>query len=222
MSRGKLALVLLVSGLIGGMGSAAAPCSTASLSAYQSIGAVGCSVGSLTFSDFLVDAFPGPTATQIAPESILVTPLADGFSLSSAATLSALSGDLLGLRFLFEVSAPSLTGATVALGGENGVSGDGVITALLDAGSAGSTIAIIIDGLSDTPTSFASPSRASYDAFFELGIDGGTLGSASLSSTLASVTFNSVAVIPEPSTVALSLLGLMALMARRHWRAAQV
>ena len=138
MHSRKLAFIALVIALLGCMRSAtAAPCTTASLSAYQVIGTSGCTVGSLTLSNFFIDAFPGVTATQIAPASVLVTPLAGGFQLSSGTVLSASANELLGLRFLFDASAMSLAGATVALGGQNSVSGDGVITAILDAGPAG-------------------------------------------------------------------------------------
>ena len=63
-------------------------------------------------------------------------------------------------------------------------SGDGVLTALFDAGASGNAIAIaiaiVIDGFADTPESFASSAVGSYAAFLELGIDAGTFGSASL------------------------------------------
>lgn len=218
MSSGKLALVSLVIGLFGGIGAAAAaPCLTASLSSYQSMGAVSCNVGSLNFFGFSVENFPGPTAQQIAPGEILVTPIANGFSLSNVLPISASAGELLGLRFLFGVSAPSLTGATVELG-PNRVSGDGVITAFLDAGSAGNAIAIAIEGFSDAPVSFTSPPFLSYAAFLELGIDGGTFGSATLGPILASLTFAQAQTpaIPEPGTIALSLLAMAALFTSRR------
>ena len=221
MLRGKFGLISLFVGLLGGMGSAsAAPCPTASLSAYQALGAAGCSIGSLTFADFMVDPFPGRTATQIAPGSVFLTPLADGFSLSSNGALFAGTNVLLGLRFLFDVSAPALTGGTVALGGQRSVSGDAAITALLSAGAAGDVIAIAIEGFAETPASFASSARSRYDAFFELGIDGGTFGSASLGPLLATVTF-AAAPIPEPSVAALSLLGLVTVLVRSRRRRAR-
>ena len=216
MNSGKLTLASLVIGLFGGIGTAAAaPCSTASLLSYQS--AVSCNVGTLNFFGFSVENFPGPTAQQIAPGEILVTPIANGFSLSSELPISAPTGELFGLRFLFGVSAPSLTGATVELG-PNSVSGDGVITAFLDAGSAGNAIAIAFDGFSDAPVSFTSPPFLSYAAFLELGIDGGTFGSATLGPILASLTFAQAptSAIPEPGTIALSLLAMAALFTSRR------
>ena len=223
MSSGKRILVSLVVGWLGGIGAAtAAPCPTASLAAYQSMGVVACSVGALNFSDFSVEAFPGPTAQQIAPGGILVTPIAGGFSLSSVLPIAALAGDLFGLRFLFDVGAPFLAGATVALGTTSSLSGDGNVTALLDAGPAGNAIAIAIDGFSDTPASFASAPSASYAAFLELGIDGGTFGSAGLGPQLASLTFVQAQAVPEPGTIALSLLALAALFKSRRRSSARV
>ena len=217
MRSRKIAFVPLVVGLLAGMGPAfAAPCSTASLSTYQAIGAGGCSVGSLTLSNFFIDAFPGVTATQIAPASVLVTPLAGGFQLSSGTVLSASANELLGLRFLFDASAMSLAGATVALGGQNGLSGDGVITAILDAGPAGIAIALLSGTVNDTPMSFFSTPSPAYNVSFELGIDGGTAGSASLGPVLASITFVAGQAVPEPGTAALALVGLLATFANRR------
>ena len=198
----------------------AAPCPTASLTAYVALDPGGCTIGSLNFADFFVDAFPGPTATQIAAASILLSPIANGFALSSGSALSAGANELFGLRFLFHVGASSLTGGTVALGSSFAVGGDGVITALLDAGAAGNAIALAIDGFSDTPASFASMSRNDYSAFVEIGIDGGTAGSARLGQQLASLTFaaDTVTPVPEPSVAALTLVGLIGIAALRRRR----
>jgi hypothetical protein len=191
----------------------AASCATASLADYAELGAGGCSVGALTFSSFVVEAFPGPSAQQIAPTSVSLSPLANGLALSGAGALNANTSELLGLRFLFTVSLPSLGGATVALGADRTVGGDGVITALLDAGAAGNAIAISIDGFSDTPVSFVSAPLANYAAFLEFGIDGGTVGSAGIGPQLASLTFAASNPIPEPGTAALLPLGLACLIA---------
>ncbi len=197
---------------------AAAVCGTGSLNDYVALGAGGCQIGSLTFSGFSIDAFPGPTAQQIATGSISLTPLANGLALSTQAGIGATAGQLFGLRLLFGVSAPSLIGGTVALGGAYAVTGDGVLSAYLDAAAAGLAIATIADGLVDTPASFTSASFASYSSFLELGIDGGTAGSARLGSQLASVTFatTAVAAVPTPGTAGLVLLGLLALGGSRR------
>ena len=192
----------------------AATCNSASLADYVTM-AGGCSVGTLTFSNFVVEAFPGPTATQIAPGTLTVMSLPDGFSLSSSSPLVASTNELLGLRLLFDVSAPSLIGATVALGDQASATGDGVVTALVDAGAAGNAIAIVIDGFSDSIEKFSTSASPSYSAFLELGVDGGTAGQASPGSTLVSITFDQTATpVPEPSVAALSLIGLGLLFVR--------
>ena len=218
MRSRKLAFIPLVVGMLACMGSAtanAAPCSSASLSAYQAIGAGGCTVGSLTFSNFFIDGFPGGASMQIAPSSVFVTPFANGFQLSSNTALSAAANELLGLRFTFDASAMSLTGGTVALGEQNSVTGDGVITAILDAGPAGSAIALIAQTINDSSASFVSPPLSFYNASFELGIDGGTAGSATLGPVLATISFVTGQAVPEPGTAALALVGLLAAFARR-------
>jgi len=200
----------------------AAVCVAGSVGSYVVLGATGCTVGGLTFSDFVVDAFPGPTAQQIAPGSLSLAPIAGGFTLSSRAGIVADAGDLFGFRLLFNVFGPSLTGGTVAFGPDRSATGDGVLTALLDAGAAGNAIAVVIDGFQDTPASFASAATGNYAAFLELGIDGGTDGSAALGPELASLTFaaGNIAPVPEPETALLTLSGLIVLAARRRRTAA--
>lgn len=196
----------------------AAVCGTGSLSDYLALGAGGCQVGGLTFSGFSVEDFPGPTALQIAPSALLLAPLANGLQLSTRSGFDAGAGELRGLRLLFGVSGSSLVGGTVALGGVYDVAGDGVISAYLDAAAAGLAIATVADGLVDTPASFTSTPFASYTSFLELGIDGGTAGSASLGAQLASLTFATAAAnaVPTPGTASLSLLALLALAFSRR------
>jgi hypothetical protein len=73
--------------------------------------------------------------------------------------------------------------------------------------------------LSDlTVEAFAGPTPT-QNVFFELGIDGGTAGSATLGPTLATPMLDDAATpIPEPSAAALSVIGLLALLAHRRWR----
>ncbi len=62
----------------------AAVCVGGSLSSYLALGAGGCTVGALTFSDFVGATFPGPTARQIAPGTLSIAPIVGGFALSSS------------------------------------------------------------------------------------------------------------------------------------------
>lgn len=194
----------------------AASCASGSLASYVALGSGGCSVGALTFSDFLIEPFP--SARQISPGTLSLSPLANGLSLFSATSLSAGDDELFGFRMLFSVHASSLLGGAVAFGPDYAVSGDGALTALLDAGASGNAIALVIDGFVDTPESFTSAAATSYSAFLELGIDGGTFGSASLGPQLASLTFatGSQAPVPEPEVALLTLAGLIALFVRRR------
>ena len=196
----------------------AAVCVGGSLGSYVALGSTGCTVGALTFNDFVVDAFPGQTAMQIAPGTLSVAPIAGGFALSSNTGLAAAAGNLLGLRLLFDVHAPALLGGTVGFGPNISASGDGVLSALLDVGASGKAIALVIDGFADAPQSFASAAAGSYAAFLELGIDGGTSGSASLGPQLASLTFavGNIAPVPEPEIAMLTLAGLIVVFARRR------
>lgn len=195
---------------------AAAPCTSGSVESYVVLGATGCTIDSLRFANFAVETFPGPTAQQIPPRTLSIAPLSGGFSLFSDNILYAAEGDLLGFRLLFDVLGSSLVGGTVALGSNRMVEGDGVLTALLDAGGASTAIALVIDGFDDATQSFSSAATTHYAAFLELGVDGGTMGSARLGSGLASVTFSSANVtpIPEPETVLLTLSGLVLVIAR--------
>lgn len=195
----------------------AAPCATGTLANWIALGSGGCDVGALTFSDFAVEAFPGPTALQIAPGSVFLAPTSGGFSLGSIGALTADTDQLLGLRLLFNVASSGLVGGTVELGSTAIASGDGAITGLLDAGTAGNAIALVIDGFSAATESFTSTTSPLYSAFFELGIDGGTFGTASLGPQLATLSFSTVAApVPEPSTAALSLIGFIGVAAARR------
>ena len=197
----------------------AASCVGGTLNSYLALGSGGCTVGALTFSDFVVDTFPGPTATQIAPGSLSIAPIAGGFTLSSSAAIAADTNDLFGVRLLFDVSAPALLGGTVAFGPIRSASIDGALSAILDAGGSGNAIAIVIDGFDDGVESFSSAAVGSYAASLELGVDGGTAGSASLGPELASLTFavgNVVTPVPEPEIAWLLLPGLLAVLARRR------
>jgi len=187
----------------------ALPCAADSLSDYVVLGAGGCTVGTLTFSDFSIEAFPGG-ATDLDPLSIVLTPVANGLAVSTATPVAAGPGDFFGLRFLFLVSDPDgLTGGTIALG-ESSVEEDGVNTALLDAGLMGNAIAFDIGLLADPVESFSGGPSSFFDVFVELAIDGGLNGSASLGPTLGTITFQ----VPEPPTALLLALALFGITRR--------
>ncbi len=206
--------------MVGGAGQAfAAACTPGTISDYVSLGSGGCTIGGLSLSDFSVEPFPSATV-QINPASVALSPASDGFVMSSGTALSAQAGDLLGLRFLFHVGAVGLTGGTVALG-ERAVTEDGAITSILDAGSAGVAIAFDIGVDAEPVASFTSPPSSFFDVFVELGIDGGTFGSATMGPNLGSVSFATQATVPEPGVAWLTLTSLLSLLLirRAHGRA---
>jgi hypothetical protein len=209
--------------LIGSPGGAfAAPCVNGSVSDYVSLGSTGCSVGGLDFSSFTVGLFPGPDAIQIDPGSVQLAPDSGGFALTIGTPLSAGAGDLLGLHFGFNVAAAGgLTGGTVALG-ETDVTFNGVITSLLDAGADGTAIAFDIGDIIDPVASFSTAPTSFFDVFVELGIDGGESGLAMAGPNLGSITFAPATpgTAPEPGTVSLLLLSLLAVVLLRHRRVA--
>ena len=211
-----LSLVAFLVLLGGGLGKAlAAPCSLGTLPDYVSLSSAGCTVNGLALSNFTIDAFPGATS-PIAAGDVQLAPAGDGLVLTGGSVLSANAGELLGLRFLFQLSGPGLAGATVALGDDPMATGDGAITVLIGVTDAlgaplGDAIAFALDGLVDTPASFISPPSSFFDVFVEIGIDGGTVGSASMGPGLATVSFATVQAVPEPATLLLLALALLAL-----------
>jgi hypothetical protein len=207
----------LVSAVLVGLGgpAQAASCVAGSLATYESLGATGCTIGALTISTLVVEDFPGPAAQQIDPGTVLVVPTSNGFTLGSTVA-SAAASELLGLRFTITAGAASgfsLSGASVALA-DRSVSPDGALTAILDAGAAGTAIAFDIGVDAQPAASFASTAASAYDLFFELGIDGGSAGSASAGPQLAALSF--AIAIPEPRSALLLGLGLLALAANRR------
>jgi hypothetical protein len=192
----------------------AAPCTVSSLADYVTLGSSGCAVGDISFSAFSVEAFPGPGALQIDAGSVFLAPVPNGLSLASGSNQTASAGELMGLRFGFRVSASAgLTGGAVSLV-DTSVTPDGVITAILDAGTAGNAIAFDTGDIAEPLASFTGSAFGFFDVFYELGVDGGLSGQAIAGPNLGSVTF---AVVPEPGTLPL-MLGLLSLLLLRPLR----
>ena len=204
----------------------AAPCVSGTLQSYINLGVTGCSVGGVDYSAFSL--VPGQFgATQISPGSINITP--GGTQLQTMLLLSlnqtANAGML--LETIFRVRAAGLLStASIALNSPT-VTGDGAVTGILDvcaggnfAGSApsgcpttaGSALVFATAGgpnqLSDS-VSFAPSSF--FDIFFDVSIDGGSTGRATLTSTSLGVN-----AVPEPSAIILVALGIGAIGIRRY------
>jgi len=76
---------------------------------------------------------------------------------------------------------------------------------------------LVIEGFSNATEAFTSTPSALYAAYFELGIDGGALGSASLGPELATLLFSAAAAtVPEVSKTILALIGLITVVVARR------
>lgn len=225
MNRLRWACGTLVLFFLVGRAATAAPCLPGSLQDYINLGSAGCSVGTVSVTDFAIA--PGQSfATPIAPQTILVTPggTVDAPTLDLTFNVNAAAGELLESFLHFFASAPTLFGAGIALGSAS-ASGDGVVTAIQDLCPDGAFFSnvplgcptsaealIVFQSESDSLLAAEAFLAAAgfVDVFADVAVDGGLAGSASLASVRLS--FETV---PEPSTALLAGLGL-ALLAR--WR----
>ena len=214
--RWMLVALLLGSGPVG-----AAVCTTAALSDYIALGAAGCTIDGVTFSEFTGVAPLNPAATPISPSSINLMPLTGpggpGFELSSATALNASAGTLLELWFGFVATAGSgnsLTGSSLSLG-SSAVVPDGANTIIADicpdgdfaspsTGCSTSPVSLIVfDAGFAASASDSTPIGPSsfFDVFVDLVIDGGPAGDSTLGPTLGEFrTAVSASTVPEPST----------------------
>ena len=198
----------------------AAPCVNGTLQSYINLGAAGCSVGIVDYQSFTI--VPGQNfATVINPASVTVTP--GGSLLNTTLRLglnqTAEANQLFDL--IFRVRAVgNLTGASAMLGTPT-ATGDGVSTAVLEVCPGGNFMGMSPSGCStgaqtaiafadaigpNTLTDNVAAKASFFDIFFDVSIDGGTAGRA----TLASATLG-VNAVPEPSTMLLMALGLAAM-----------
>lgn len=210
----------------------AAPCASQSLADYLALGAGGCTVSDVTFSDFS-EGFPlPPGAVSIDVDSVVLTPVTGpggtGFSIDTTAPIVAGPGDLLSLWFGFRVSGGSgFVGNAITLGPPT-VTGDGAITLVADVcrdgsfiapsfgclGSPEVEIAFAIEGDSGLADSDAFAVSSFFDVFVDLVIDGGLGGSAQLGPQLGTVRAQqSVASVPAPGSALLMAAALLMLWA---------
>ena len=91
-----------------------------------------------------------------------------------------------------------------------------MITSILDAGSAGNAIAFDIGLDAEPVASFSAAPSSFFDVFVELGIDGGTFGSATMGPNLGSISFATQATVPEPGVIWLTLMSLLSLLLMRR------
>ena len=206
----------------------AAPCVIGSLESYVT-GAVSCSVGTVDFTNFTIESGQSG-ATPIDPANVLITPGGTPFQPLFLLTLNeaATAGELLELIFRVQ-AAGVLTASSVALNSPV-VTGDGAVTAILDvcaggtfagpgptgcSGPQGTALAAALEGFNDNSGPVTFPPSSFFDIFYDVAIDGGLSGSASLASASLAVDANA-ADVPEPTALVLVSCGLAALGLRRR------
>ncbi|HYZ84037.1 MAG TPA: PEP-CTERM sorting domain-containing protein [Bryobacteraceae bacterium] len=208
----------------------AAPCLSGSLQSYVNLGATGCEVGAVNFSNFMTSS--GITgATPLDPGVVQVTP--GGSFLTPTLTLvtntSAATGDLFDLLLEFRAGGALLSYGFITLNSPT-ATGDAAVSGFLDicrggnfagpgpVGCSGSAVSALTVEIADfaqlsdfTPT---GPVSSFFDVFVELSVDGASNGSASLPSGTVGI-----AAVPEPSTTLLVcavLAGTVAIRRRRN------
>lgn len=225
MKKILFALVLALQSLLG-TEALAAPCTTSTLAAYLGLGSSGCTIGSFRFSDF---GLLTPPTGSIPFRSVTVTPVAVGmsigldFGVSAGAGAGVLLDDLISYR-ISGIGA-SLDGASLFFTGSS-TTGDGAVTVVENlcvgglflgadgvsgcSGTPRNLIVVDTFGSTDPLMSLAFLSALSLAVVTDIGVDGGTAGSASLIS--ASNRFRIAASrVPEPSPLLLVVAGLLAL-----------
>ncbi len=213
---------IFIASLLLSMGSTvfAATCGIGNLQTLIGLGAGGCQVGAVTFSNFQI--VPGQTdATVISPTQVQFTPGGSAFNplfMIAFTNPTATSGQFLESIFRFSISGASLTGASIALAGS--ATGDGLVTGVLNVCPGGRFTSNAIDGCPASVAAIAFISAADqqltestgrliasfFDVFVDLTLDARPNGTATLRSATVGVT-----AIPEPSAALMLAAGLAAL-----------
>lgn len=210
----------------------AAPCVSQSLADFVGLGAAGCTVAGVSFSDFTEVTPLLPGAVQIHASSVVLTPLVAagevGFSIDSSTRLVAGAGELLELWFGFRVSGGGLVGNAITLA-PPAVTFDGAITLIADvcrdgsfsspsvgcSGTPEQEVAFAIDGDSQLDDADAFAPSSFFDVFVDLVVDGGVGGGAELGPQIGAVraTSSGAVAVPEPGSALLAAAALSMLWA---------
>jgi hypothetical protein len=222
----RACLVALIVGWLLPAPAFASPCIVGSLANYVALGAGGCNIGTAQFFNFVDLPLQGGAA-PISDNGSFVSPVLTGnpgfnFNVNSL----ALAGDLFERRIGYSLSGPGFIGNQLALTGSN-VSTDGAITVIEDkclgaafgAGGFCSGIDAQLTGFDLGPLfgqsltdSLTFPSKPLFGVIVDITVDGGTDGTAGLTSVSSRFTPQAV---PEPATLTLLSIGLAAITGRR-------
>jgi hypothetical protein len=185
----------------------AAPCVAGTEASYEALGAGGCTVGPLTFSNINIVGtalFGG----VLGPISVAPFILGNEFGLSLLYTAFAPPGGFVDIAWTYNVSGGPINDAFLALSGS--VSGDGILR----------VDEVLSNGVTLHLTETQLTALAFFDPVSELGVlkdhfqFGGT-GSGSFSTS--SILTNAFSVVPLPGALPLFITGLGA-MGLLSWR----
>ncbi len=217
----------------------AVPCVSQTLASFIALGAMGCTIDGVEFSDFTEASPLQLGATRIDSDDVTLTPItgtsSPGFSISSATAITADPGELFELFFGFNATpAPgfSFTSNTIALDSSAVATDEAAIIIVEDkclngmfsspsfGCSSGDTLTLIvfaIEGISELTQTGTSPATF-FDVFIDLIVDGGpplSAGGATLGPTLGEFRLTQVGsngtAVPEPASWMLLLIALLAL-----------
>ncbi len=192
----------------------ASPCTVGTLASYVALGSTGCSIGGDTLYNFQI--LPGSNVTELSGSSVTLSAMGGTYNpgITISINQSAVAFNAIETMFTYDISGPTFTGISSALGGSSeSTASDGVtgIVNYCDGGSFGpdgvdgctkpNGSLLTVDGVQNSITgSIANVSFINVTDDFMLDSGGGTAKGGTLT--------NSFTAVPEPVNTALAGLGL--------------